>query len=629
MRVNHNMTSLNILNLYSKNTLHLQKSMQKLSSGLRINSASDDVAGLAISEKMRSQIRGLKQSSRNLQDGISLVQTAEGALNEVHNLLQRGRELAVQASNGTLSDTDKQAIQEEMNQIFAEIDNISKNTNFNGINLFSDKSIPPLSPTPPTGETGSTGGTENPPPEPENPPVEEPDTKPPFPTDPNEQIIYTLKQSALEQSEKIIEKYYGLKADGVDLTIVINQNDNPNTLAYVSYYIDPETGKGFNISLNIDKADFLPPEPENGGTYPIYNDRIIAHELTHAVMSRNMNFYALPKWFKEGTAEFIHGGDERLYADIYYKGQSAVVNAIGNGTDSSWVNDSLHYSNGYVAVRYLHHRIKEAGGEGIKEIMTYLKEHQGSTLDQALRNIAHGSYSGGLSAFVSDFKANGVNFISTMDLTNADTGAIGGFDADGLEIKTPESVVPFVDNYTDDPMEGFNEIWPETSSMVEIPNMIHVVEVSWVPPTTIGMTGVSHNVEITPQQLKTLRIQAGANANSAMDLEFSKIDAESMNLSDINVVDNPQDSISKFDAAIGFISSERAKFGAYQNRMEHAIRINDNTAENLTTAESKIRDVDMAKEIVEFTKRQILQQSMTSLLAQANKQPQMVLNLLR
>lgn len=143
------------------------------------------------------------------------------------------------------------------------------------------------------------------------------------------------------------------------------------------------------------------------------------------------------------------------------------------------------------------------------------------------------------------------------------------------------------------------------------------------------MTGVSHNVEITPQQLKTLRIQAGANANSAMDLEFSKIDAESMNLSDINVVDNPQDSIPKFDTAIGFISSERAKFGAYQNRMEHAIRINDNTAESLTTAESKIRDVDMAKEIVEFTKRQILQQSMTSLLAQANQQPQMVLNLLR
>jgi flagellin len=111
------------------------KSMEKLSSGFRINRAGDDAAGLAISEKMRGQIRGLKQASRNAQDGISLIQTAEGALNETHSILQRMRELAVQASTDTNTDADRAEIQEEINQLYAEIDRIADTTQFNTMNL--------------------------------------------------------------------------------------------------------------------------------------------------------------------------------------------------------------------------------------------------------------------------------------------------------------------------------------------------------------------------------------------------------------------------------------------------------------------------------------------------------------
>jgi flagellin len=137
LRVNTNVEAFNAHRNLQHTALAQSKSMEKLSSGLRINRASDDAAGLAISEGMRAQIRGTAQAMRNAQDGISLVQTAEGALNEMHNILQRVRELAVQHSNGTLSTADKAKITTEVAALTAELDRIGKSSKFNGISLFS------------------------------------------------------------------------------------------------------------------------------------------------------------------------------------------------------------------------------------------------------------------------------------------------------------------------------------------------------------------------------------------------------------------------------------------------------------------------------------------------------------
>ncbi|GLF92311.1 flagellin [Bacillus safensis] len=144
MRINHNIAALNTLNRLSANNGASQKNMEKLSSGLKINRAGDDAAGLAISEKMRGQIRGLEMASKNAQDGISLIQTAEGALTETHSILQRVRELVVQAGNtGTQDGTDLGAIQEEINNLVQEIGNgtdkngISDRTEFNGKKLLN------------------------------------------------------------------------------------------------------------------------------------------------------------------------------------------------------------------------------------------------------------------------------------------------------------------------------------------------------------------------------------------------------------------------------------------------------------------------------------------------------------
>ena len=137
MRINTNLNAMIATNQMSKNTALAGSSMEKLSTGLRITKAGDDAAGLAVSEKMRAQIRGMEQAERNVQDGISMVQTAEGALEEAGNIAQRMRELGVQAGNDTLSDEDRTKVKEELKQLQDEMKNISEETKFNGKQLLN------------------------------------------------------------------------------------------------------------------------------------------------------------------------------------------------------------------------------------------------------------------------------------------------------------------------------------------------------------------------------------------------------------------------------------------------------------------------------------------------------------
>jgi flagellin len=137
LRITHNVEAMNSYNSLSKTSSAISKSMQRLSSGYRINNAADDAAGLGISESMRSQIRGLGQAQKNIQDGASMIQTAEGNLDEVHSMLQRVRELAVQYKNGSLDTTARASIQAEANQLASEISRIGESASFNGINLLN------------------------------------------------------------------------------------------------------------------------------------------------------------------------------------------------------------------------------------------------------------------------------------------------------------------------------------------------------------------------------------------------------------------------------------------------------------------------------------------------------------
>ncbi|MEN2768696.1 flagellinolysin [Ornithinibacillus xuwenensis] len=599
MRINHNIFAISANRNLSITNNSLTKTLEKLSSGLKVNQAADDAAGLAISEKMRAQIHGLQQTSRNIQDAVSLVQTAEGGLNEIHSLLQRGRELAVQAANGTLSEENRGHIQKETKQILEEINNIATHTAFNGKKLLSNGSG--FIAVPPSGGTGTVTGPIAP---------STPDTV----ADSDEQaIIEAIKTSMLSESEQLIQQYFGINADGADIGIYVDDNMASSTLAFVSYYVGAD-GKGFNVELHLNKSSFLDPSPSIG------NDRVIAHEMTHAIMARSMNYGVLPKWFKEGAAEFIHGADERLYADLYYNGTSNVVNAIGEGTDAYWTNNSLHYSSGYAAVRYLHEQIKDAGGSGIKDIMVYLSNHQSASLDDALKNISSGSYSNGLTGFMDDFQANGAAFINTLNLSNADTGAIGGLDADGGEIRDAESVIPDTGIYSDDPLTHFNEIWPMSESSTGG---------STASPYIHYYEKVIYNLNSVQSSEEPLTMQIGPSQGQSFQINRSNVTTESLGINGINMVTSASDSITLFDHAITLVSSERSRYGAIQNRLEHSMKITDMMAENLVATESKIRDANIANEMLHFTKSNIIAQAAQSMLSQSNQITQGVLQLLR
>lgn len=392
MIINHNMNALNAHRNMGVNNTNAGKSMEKLSSGLRINRAGDDAAGLAISEKMRGQIRGLEQSSRNAADGISMIQTAEGALNETTNILQRMRELAVQASNDTNTSSDREEIQKEIDALTEEVDRIANNTEFNTQKLLN-------------GNKSGVGGE--------------------------------VVNAAVQETKGVFE---------IDLGAVLAGNKK----------------------LNIDGVEL---------------------EIT--------------------TAQ-ANGGD-------------VLKNAI--------------------AAKLTDYNV---------------------TVDDA---------------------------------------------ANGKKIKLTQK------NASD-----------KESMRVSFDGKAQTVKVE-----TKGLAAKAEEVSEGKAH-----VQVGANAKQSMSIEIGDMRAKALEIkkkdgSSLSVAsaEDANKAIEAFDAALNKVSSQRANLGAVQNRLEYTISNLDNTAENLTSAESTLRDVDMASEMMEYSKNNILNQAAQAMISQANQQPQNVLQLLR
>ncbi|MGD8190273.1 flagellinolysin [Brevibacillus ginsengisoli] len=558
MRINHNISALNTWHNQMINSKESEKTIGALSSGLRINQASDDAAGLSISEKMRAQIRGLSQASRNIQDGISLVQTAEGGLNEIHSLLQRGRELSVQAANDTNTTGDKQNIQEEIDQIKQEVDRISNNTQFNTLNLLNVASAK----------------------------QDEKDLK------------NLLQTSWLGQAEKRINDYLGIHADRATMTVFYDRGGASDgvggKVAYVQATV-PAAGGGLGTSLelHVDMADF------DAG---VAEDSVVAHEILHAVFDRTVNVgqgtglsQSADKWFNEGVAEFIRGADDQIlnnYGDVATDAvQRAALIANASTTFANWgtLAGSKDYATAYTAVRFIHDSIKAAGGNGIKDMVQWMAaDPVNRTLGQAFTNATHGAFIDRVD-FQAKFAAQADGFIQAkIKVTNADVGGIGGSDADSGAVLNRADVVP--DGAQS--VQYFNMVYPSTSTADD------------------------------------LQMQIGANTGQSMGVSLSKVDTVSLGIKNVNVVTNAKSAIGSFDSAIAIVSQERSKFGALQNRLEHAMSVATNSEENLTTSESRIRDADMAKEMMKSTKMNILSQATQAMLAQANQSSQAILQIL-
>ncbi len=571
----------------------LNISLKRLSSGQRVNSAADDAAGLAIGDRFSAQIRGLNQAARNANDAISMLQTAEGGLSSATDHLQRMRELAVQAANGTNSASDLEALQKEMRQRIEAIDALGKNAEFNGMRLFDQG-------------TESVVGDEA----------------------INAVIDGITKLGWLEQSEKRIFDFFGIKGDGANITLDISAEDGKGGVAaFVQNTGFDAQGRGLSLVLKLDIEDFSPPNLPNGGSAPYYNDRIIAHEMVHAVMARSTNYQDLYNnglWFLEGAAESIHGADERLqsvlnnnFAGSISAMQTGVANrltdfattpnALFGSANGNEVN--LSYATGYVAMRMLDRHLQD-NGSSTQEFFAYYESNPTATLDDVFANTtSYASASAFLTAASAAVAADDTLFADTFGsgfskIYNSDTGAIGAFDATGGTgpVLTAESVITNTSTRPESsPLENFNLIIPEDYLGQSVENF---------------------------DSFEQKAFQVGANAFQTIDIGIGSLNTRALQLDDLDLTDSAAGAITKIDRALDYVSSARGNIGASLNRFESTISNLENTSINMSDARSRIMDTDFAQEMSNLTKNQILQQASSAMLAQAKNLPGVVISLL-
>lgn len=568
-------------NLQSSNTnLHLNRSSEKkskfierLSSGYRINWAADDAAGLSISEKMRAQIRGLTQASANAQDGLSLIQTADGALSEVHSVLQRIRELAVSSANDTNVTDDRTAIQEEINSLTEEIDHIAKNTEFNNIKLLD-------------GSSSSSGLSMN----------------------EKDKFISWLNGSWLADAASKIESVTGwtLEPD-TTLNVTFSSIGGSAVATMGGWFL------GDNLTLTIN-TDFLTDGmayngtdgPTTGG---IPADRLITHEMTHGYMFDNVSFAAIPdNWFIEGLAEGIHGASDIRYG-AYENGWSTnytlINQSIQNFDFIGNQNSYEIYTVGYLATSYLYNQIQSVSPTGFKDMLAEMDQSDESFRDLVVKYTPAATYAD----FINGFKSDAQSALDNGTFTNFLATKCGINIVDGMA----------------DPLDGADQ----NSSNV-IPNSGSASAPT--SSTTILAVG-SSTINVVWNQASVgqeIVLQIGPRSDQSMNIDIASATAEALGINNLSVINNStsQLAIDAYDKAISSVSSIRTRLGAYQNRLEYVIDNLENTAENTQNAESRIRDADLAKTMVDYAKYDILTQAGQAMITHANQNPQSILMLL-
>jgi flagellin len=458
------------------------KSLAKLSSGLRINNAGDDAAGLAISEKMRSQIRGLDQASRNAKDGQSLLQVAEGALNETHSILQRMKELAVQSANDTNTDFDRTEIQKEIEQLKQEIDRISRDTEFNTMKLLN----------------GTKGATAT--------------------ADPGTKITFTVAGIGMDAGRYLIT----------------NAGFGTVTLTAISYSNIGVTGS--TISSGAGDVTMTGGNVSVAGTGDI----------------------VLMKDTKDSSGALT--GIGALYGNYRLD--------FAKNTSGSY-DLTLHGPDGHYQVKSF-----QTGADKV------IFDEIGVQFDLSKMKISDSGYL----SFTAQVDT------ATISLTRPDTTTV---------------------NLTLDGYKG---------------GYLNLGGLQF--QGSVGLT--TSGVQLTLKD-DSLTLHIGSNEGQTM--KISILDASSkalgINLVDLTTQKLSEVAITSVDSAINKVSSERSKMGAIMNRLDHTVKNLGVTSENLSASESRIRDVDMAKEMMEFTKSSILSQAAQSMLAQANAMPQGILQLLQ
>lgn len=560
MIINHNMNALNAHRNMGVNNSAAGKSMEKLSSGLRINRAGDDAAGLAISEKMRGQIRGLTQASRNASDGISLVQTAEGALNETTNILQRMREISVQSANSTNTETDRAALQEELNQLTTEINRIGNTTEFNTQKLLN-------------GGAGSSSSSNI--------------------TDAASAVVKTGDFAATDLSTKQ-NINATIKVDGTTFDISEALKSNFKTADEVIAKLNEVTAGGKKLSDVVDIT-----------------------KVEGSTVGKNSLLFTAKSTGKSSSVEISSTTTEVATLLGYGNG---TISAKGEGNNAT---------------------VQKHGLEGNAALTLKTDVNKGESF-----KVKVGSESEVTVKFDST---------KTYDFANTDTNVAQAAREEYVKDVNVALQKAGLSDKVEASLSNDNKLQLISKNGKDI-SVTGPVKGSGIDNTT-KVVNVNQVVGAGAQGAGfEVNLQIGANSGQAMNLSIGDMRAAALGItgntgqsgfSSTNNVSNGTDTISTeaslditnatnaskaitaIDSAMEKVSSERAKLGAVQNRLEYTISNLDNTAENLTSAESTLRDVDMAKEMMEYSKNNILSQAAQSMISQANQQPQNVLQLLR
>ncbi|MCM3443752.1 flagellin N-terminal helical domain-containing protein [Metabacillus halosaccharovorans] len=568
MRINHNIAALNTYRQLGAANAGQSKSMEKLSSGLRINRAGDDAAGLAISEKMRGQIRGLDMASKNAQDGISLIQTAEGALNETHSILQRMRELSVQAANGTATDSDREALQDELNQLTSEINRIGNTTEFNTQKLLN-------------GGIDSTGG------------VNITDA-----TSASIELTNALSTAALQTvgTVSITVDNQTFDLSGATLEMGLGTSTTAVETEDINEFIQE---LGNKTSGGVKLSDLVDITNENG----------------------TLKFTAKSEG-STSSIQFTAAGDDTALG-LATASDSSLVTGDSTTMERAGLESTTSLTSGDITIAANSTFKINVGSESA--VTVTLKE--GKTYDTLNTdpNVAQSAMQDLIKDINAALQDAGLDGKVTAALSNDDN--VQFISESGVDLKL-----------SDGAGTPLNAIGFATADLTTVKNVEQVVGPGaqgsgFSTSFQIGAnTGQSMSLTINDMRSAALGItgnagQAGFTATNSVTNGTNDIKAEAA--LNVSTIDGASKAIEVIDSAIASVSSERAKLGAVQNRLDHTINNLGTSAENLTAAESRIRDVDMAKEMMNQTKNSILAQAAQAMLAQANQQPQGVLQLLR
>lgn len=640
MIIQHNMMADIANRQFSINNNNGAKNAERLSSGYRVNRAADNAAGLAISEKMRSQVRGLHRASENAWDGISLLRTADGAINESQAIIHRLRELSVQAANDTNTLADRENIQDEVDALICEVDRVAFDTEFNTIKLLDgscegEESSNPLVTanaasditwvTVTSNPAAQTGGVTS-------------------RASAAEQAALT---SALQNSivpnvtNAILNRFPALNAQATagnissGIGLKLYDNAGSNVLASVSirygYYSDGTLAPdsfSLGLAVNTSSLNFTNGALDSSSRTAL--EATIAHEMMHAFMDDALTSGMIgasngkldssnkfPSWFTEGMAQTLSGGfaPSNPWCASYKSKDVAAIQSMVKSPDRmlsrAATNTYGEYSTGYLACMYLGYMASGSSSvdgasiaSGVNTILN--KMTNGDSLNDVIKDISGGKY-----ISYRDFE-NKFGDLDSANFIHDLAAAVGSGNGSVLNADlTQVDLIPDTNG---------------TSTVYVLDNTQEMVSSDAARPWTAGGSGGA-----VGGGGGMLYLQIGANEQQDMAVSIADCRVEALGLTDISVLSHEEatQAIDKCDRALDKLSANRTQIGAYTNRLEYAVKNDDNAKENMQAAESTIRDTDMASEMTQYSKNNILSQASQSMLAQAMNINQAVIQLLQ